>query len=96
MSRYIYEAWCDPEDNSITFATTDSIEVQKNKKILSGNSVLLYKIEAETYEEARAIHNLRQGWEPYKPMGEAHLCPECEAYFYPEDSGECWKCGYRN
>lgn len=54
---------------------------------------LLWRIEAATSEEASAIHHLRLGWEPYKPIGEAAPCPKCGAMFYPEGSGECWRCG---
>ncbi len=53
--------------------------------------VFLYAIEAATPEEANAIHSLRQGFGPYKPMGEPAECPECGAYYYPDGSGVCWR-----
>ena len=43
-----------------------------------------YTIEACTWEEAMSIYHLRQGWEPYKPHGEATPCPECGARFDKE------------
>lgn len=53
----------------------------------------LYAFEAATWEEACAIHHLRMGFEPYVPAGEAAPCPRCEAWYYPEGSGACWRCG---
>jgi hypothetical protein len=61
--------------------------------ISDDSDVLLWRIEAATWEEASAIHHLRMGWEPYKPMGEPSSCPRCGSIFYSEGSGECWRCG---
>jgi hypothetical protein len=55
---------------------------------------IFWQIEASTWEEAMAIHHLRQGFEPYKPMGKAEPCPKCGALFYPQGGGECWSCDY--
>ncbi len=56
-------------------------------------------IEAATWEEANAIFNLRQGYEPYKPIGKAEECPNTIAHryfcYYPMSSGKCF-CGYDN
>lgn len=53
----------------------------------------LYEIDALTWEEACAVHHLRQGWEPYKPAGAPATCPSCkQAIYYPEGSGRCWLC----
>ncbi len=54
---------------------------------------LLWEIEAETLEEALAIYHLRMGFEPFVPAGSPESCPKCGAPFYPEGSGECWRCG---
>ena len=48
---------------------------------------------ADTPEEASAVHHIKMGWAPYKPMGEAAPCPQCGACFYPESSGVCPNCG---
>jgi hypothetical protein len=64
-----------------------------NGTLLPDCEFVLYKIEAETYEEVAAIHHLRMGWEPYKPAGEPKPRPKCGSFYYPEGSGDCWKCG---
>ena len=56
---------------------------------------LVYIIQAETWEEGMAIHNLREGYSPYKPGGKPHECPDCHNYYYPSGSGKCF-CGYDN
>ena len=65
-----------------------------NGEILEGCEVTVFSIEAHSHEEAMAIYHLRQGWEPYKPLGKASPCPECGALFYPEGSGQCWQCDF--
>lgn len=57
--------------------------------------VIFWQIEACTWEEACAVNNLRKGFEPYKPNGTPQSCPNCNAIFYPEGSGECWSCDYK-
>ena len=54
---------------------------------------LLWRIDACSWEEAKAIYNLRQGWEPFKPPGRPEPCADCGSVMYPEGSGECWSCG---
>jgi hypothetical protein len=54
----------------------------------------LYEFEAATWEEAMAIHHLRMGWGPYNPRCNAEECPQCKAVYYPEGSGQCWRCSY--
>lgn len=56
---------------------------------------IIYVMQAETWEEAMSIHNLRQGYNPYIPGGQAEICPECSNYYYPSGSGKCF-CGYDN
>ena len=54
-----------------------------------------YTIEACTWEEAMAIYYIRQGWDPYRPNGEATPCPECGALHYSHGSGSCWQCDHK-
>jgi hypothetical protein len=90
--KYTYEAWAD--DEAITFSTREGIQWQKEHSLSGKNSRLLHIVEADTPEEAMAVHHIKMGWEPYVPMGEPKLCPRgCGSYFYPEGSGECPKCG---
>lgn len=53
----------------------------------------LFECEAHTGEEALSIYHLRMGWGPYTPAGNPAPCPRCGAWFYPEGSGDCWRCG---
>jgi len=55
---------------------------------------LLWTVEAGSFEEAMAIRNLRNGWEPYCPSGEPSACPKCAAIYYPDDFGQCWRCDH--
>jgi hypothetical protein len=95
----VYEAWWDPEGEGVeSFAcgTADRMREEREKGRLGPNSTLLYSFEAGTFEEAQAIHNLRMGWGPYKPLGDVERCPDCEAWYYPGGSGECWRCNSRD
>lgn len=56
--------------------------------------ILIWRIEACSWEEAMAIYNLRQGWAPYNPGTPAEPCPKCGALFYPLGSGQCWQCDH--
>ena len=90
--KFTFEAWVD--DESVTFAKPDAIEYQKLNNMLGNNLKLLHVVEADTPEEAMAVHHIKMGWDPYSPAGEAQLCPKgCDSYFYPEGSGVCPKCG---
>lgn len=95
--RKIYEAWAegdDPNWKSISLATREGIEEQRAKGLLAPNAKLRYRIEADTFEEALAIHHIKMGWSPFQPAGKAEPCPHsCGALFYPEGSGECPNCG---
>ena len=89
----VYQAWFDPEDRGLLLTVFENVQANRDNGQLSDAATLLYEIAAETYEEAMAIHALRQGWAPYLPMGEGAGCPRCSAVYYPEGSGECWRCG---
>lgn len=87
-----YEAWFNPSDHSYSCGTAERMAEWRTNGALGSDAQFLYSFEAATPEEAYSIHNLRMGWGPYKPLGEPALCPVCGAWFYPEGSGECWKC----
>ena len=83
-----YEAWeC---EDGFAFFSSDSANKQNPAMKLVKK---LFEFEAHTGEEASSIYNLRMGWGPYKPMGTPEPCPKCSAWFYPEGSGDCWRCG---
>ncbi len=87
-----FEAW-QVNDEQLSFASVESVAEQRAKGLIGPDAKLLYVIEADTWEEACAIHYLRAGFGPYKPEGPPNRCPNCGAWFYPEGSGQCWRCG---
>jgi hypothetical protein len=89
--KRIFEAWLDPEGD-VTFASAASAAERRAKGLLADSAVLLYVVEADTWEEAMAVHHLRMGYQPYRPLGSATPCPRCRALIYSEGSGECWRC----
>jgi hypothetical protein len=88
----LYEAWQDPADNSVLLATPDEVAIHRGKNLLGPAAELLYRFDAATPEEAQAIHALRMGWEPYRPLGRPVPCPKCGATYYPDGSAQCWRC----
>lgn len=93
MARY--QAWSSFEDDSIICGTVAQIAEYRRRGQLDAAAELLYAFEASTHEEAQAIHHLRMGWEPYRPVGAPGECSVCGAVFYPEGSGKCWRCSTR-
>ena len=92
--KKVYEAWQGDAGCSTAFAPVESILEQRANGLLPTDAKLLYRVEADTYEEAMAVHHIRMGWSPYVPVGEPRGCPRgCGAVFYPEGSGECPNCG---
>ncbi len=89
----IYRAYRDEIFGYTALFTVESEAKERSQGLLSPNAEFLWSIEADTLEEASAIYNLRMGFEPYVPMGDPAQCPKCGAWFYPEGSGECWRCG---
>ena len=82
------------ESESCIWVTVAGREAELRKqKMHAEDTVLLWEIDAYTYEEMMSIHNLRCGFGPYNPTGELVNCPKCAAYFYPQGSGDCWRCG---
>lgn len=89
-----YEAWITSDKTQITCGTATDIEENRRKGLLGEEFALLYEIEAATYEEAMAVHHIRMGWEPYKPVGTPEECPNgCGAIYYPKGTGWCRICG---
>ena len=85
-----FEAWQDSK--GVTLSTPLNIADHRARGQLGGDAILLYRIEAATFEEASAIHNLRMGWGPYRPMDDKpHACGKCGAWRYID----CWRCAGR-
>jgi hypothetical protein len=95
--RKVYEVWAEIEDGrqvGTTMASAEGIREQLDKGLLRRDAQLLFRIDADTPEEAHAVLNIKMGWGSYEPTGKAVLCPNsCGALFYPESSGECPNCG---
>ena len=89
MASHLYQAWKDPEGESIHYWRAD---YGPRPPGISDSSELLWQFEAATSEEAMSVHFLRLGWAPYRPEGEPSKCPTCGSIYYPEGSAECWKC----
>jgi hypothetical protein len=89
-----YQCWFDPEDNGLALLRFQDVQRNRDQGQLSERAVLRYEFPAHSGEEAAAIRNLRQGWAPYVPMGDAAPCPTCGANYYPEGYGDCWHCGH--
>ncbi len=88
MSIRRYQAWRDPD--GIHYWRADAGPRPPNMR---SPAELLWEFDAATDEEAMCIHFLRLGWHPYRPNGDVSQCPTCGAMYYPEGSGQCWKCG---
>lgn len=79
---------------TITLMGADKVIDLVHSGVLEADYEKLWDIFAASSEEASAIHAMRLGWHPYKPMGEPELCPRgCGSYFYPLGSSECPLCG---
>jgi len=91
-----FRAFHEPGPRSFSLYSTQSEEHARASGLLAPDAQLAWEIEAETWEEAMAIHHLRAGFEPYVPAGAPFACPSCGAWTYPAGSGECWKCGSRS
>lgn len=92
--KKVYEAWQGDDGCSTTLAPVENIRELRLNGLLPKDARLLYRIEADTWEEAMAMHYSKMGWGLYVPPGEPKECPKgCGAMFYPEGSGECPNCG---
>jgi hypothetical protein len=90
----LYQCWADEAEGSLSLLRFQDVQQHRDQALLRDTAKLLYEFAAESGEEAAAIHNLRQGWAPYIPMGDAAPCPTCRAMFYPVGYGDCWRCGH--
>ena len=86
----VYECWKDDEGIALFQADTSPDQISV---ILTHGAQLYYRIYAATWEEAMAIHHLRLGYEPYKPMGKPKRCQKCQiGLIYLDGDSECWYC----
>ena len=72
--KKIYEAWADEGSSSIVFSLIENLAEERARGLLS-KAKFLHRVEADTHEEANAVHNIKMGWEPYIPMGKPAECP---------------------
>lgn len=61
----IIEVYSSEIEDSITVVVKDD---SQNSKILAENSVLMYEIEKETWDECMTEHYTRMGWGNYIPF----------------------------
>ena len=88
-----YEAWNDEEASATVFSPLENLALERSRGLLA-KAEFLHRIEADTHEEAQAVHHIKMGWAPYVPMGKPEVCPKgCGAMYYPKGSGECPNCG---
>lgn len=89
--KKVWHMWKNEE--GIILLPMENVWEFKDKGLLDNHHFVDYFL-AETHEEASSIFHLRNGMEPYIPMGKPQLCPNnCGFYYYPEGSGTCPKCG---
>jgi hypothetical protein len=92
-----YEVWnLEYEDGGgmISLGTTQQMDDERSRGLLDPRSELMFRIQAETYEEAKAVQNIKLGWSPYVPNGKPAYCPNgCGGVFYPAGYHECPNCG---
>ena len=94
MAMRTWEVWEDPVHDCFSLSTPECIQSDRERRILSEQARLVFAFEAGSYEEACAIKNIRLGYGPYRPVGDAAPCPACGAQYWPEGSGECWRCDH--
>lgn len=92
--KRVFSAWSSPDGTEITFAEGVNPPLLANGSPAAACNVLLWRVEAGSYEEAMAIRNIRLGYGAYVPCGAASACPKCASMYYPEGSGQCWNCDY--
>ena len=93
--KRIYTAWgLESESFPHILVGGDEPLTYANGEIDPDCEKIFWQIEACSWEEASSINNLRLGYGPYYPMGDAEPYPNCGALYYPSGSGECWSCDY--
>lgn len=85
-----FHAWRNSEGSVFVSRETVALEAFPREQ---QEAEILFEIFAATAEEAAAICNLRMGFGPYEPIGEPQRCPNCDFWYYPQGSAECWQCG---
>jgi hypothetical protein len=88
-----YSAWKGSNGKGGTLIAGDGPPRFVDGTLMPDCELLLWKFDAATFEEASAIHHLRMGDGGYMAHGNPAPCPKCGAMYYPEGSGECWRCG---
>lgn len=91
-----YEFWVEEDDqgSSYLLRTAEQMDDERTKGLVGPKAKLMFRIQAETYEEAKAVQNIKLGWSPYVPNGKAACCPhDCGGVFYPAGYHECPNCG---
>lgn len=88
--KRVFSAWGVP-GCELAYFMTEGVELPSHA---IDTPVLLWTVEVGSFEEAQAIRNLRNGWEPTPTIGPAEPCPQCGANHYPQDSGQCWRCNH--
>ena len=94
MNRRVWTAWRSADGSVLTFAAGEDRPRLANGEFEPDCEIPLWRCEAANHEEAMAIRNLRFGWAPYEPEGEAAPCPACGAPYYPDGSAQCWRCDH--
>ena len=94
--KRVFTAWGDEKSGiASTIVEGEGPPKFRNGELIPDSGVLLWRVELGSFEEVTAIRNLRNGWGPFEPEGDAEPCPKCGALFYPKGSGQCWRCDYR-
>lgn len=92
--KRVFSAWTSPDGTEAAFAEGVHPPLLANGRPALDGAVLLWRVEAGSYEEAMAIRNIRLGFGAYVPQGPAAACPKCAAMYYPAGSGQCWHCDH--
>jgi len=92
--RRVFTAWRSLDASQISLVPGEGPPRFANGELQPDCEVMLWRIEVGSYEEAMAVRNLRLGYEPYVPLGEASPCPNCGSLHYPESTGQCWNCNH--
>jgi len=92
--KRLFSAWSSSDGTEITFSEGEHRPRLANGDPAPGCDVVLWRVEAGSYEEAMAIRNVRLGYGPYVPLGDSAPCPKCDAMYYPDGSGQCWHCDH--
>lgn len=92
--KRVFSAWRSPDGTEVSFAEGVNPPLLGDGSPVSDGAVLLWRIEAGSYEEAMAIRIIRLGYGAYVPHGPAAACPKCTSIYYPEGSGQCWNCDF--